>query len=298
MTTFYALALAYGAELRAQEHGPARGYLVVSGGAETTTDIYSRFIELAGGPNSLILVVPTSGGARTYDHKCECLAWLKRAGAKNLQLLHTTDRKVANSEAFIEPMRRARAIWFAEGNSWRFQDAYLDTKVHSETVALLARGGVVGGGSAGARILSDYLPLRSAEPGERSIPRSRWRNGFGLLRNVIIDVHLLARNRQFDLIGMVNAHPKMLGIGIDEDAAIVVSGDSFEVIGKSYAVIYDNTKQIAPDADSTLRTVGGPFYFLRAGDRYNMATRHALRPSTNRTPTERLIEREWTDVRR
>jgi len=290
-------AIVFALQLHAQSsgpvHGPAHGALVISGGAETTTDIYKRFIELAGGPGSLILVVPTSGNADKYDDTCDCLRWLKLAGATNLKLLHTTDRAVANSDAFVEPIRNARGIWFAEGNSWRYQDAYLDTKVQTEVMALLDRGGVVGGGSAGARIQSDYLPLRSPEPSTRAITKSRWRNGFALVRNVIIDPHVLARNRQFDLIGMVKAHPNMLGIGIDEDAAIVVRGDRFDVIGNSYAIIYDNQRQIAPDGGETLRTTGGQFYMLRPGDSYDMQSRRASRPPSGETPTNRLIERAW-----
>src|SRR5688572_10248916 len=223
--TIIALAVAAPTESEAQAHGPARGALVVAGGGETSTVIYERFIELAGGPDAPILVVPTSGNRDSYDDSCDCLRWLKEAGAKNLRLLHTRDRDVANSEAFVRPLREARGVWFAEGNSWRHADAYLDTRVHRELLALLERGGVIGGGSAGARIQGDYVPLRSPEPEDRALPREHWRRGFGLLRNVIVDVHVLARNRQFDLIGIVNAHPHMLGVGIDENAAIVVKGD-------------------------------------------------------------------------
>ena len=109
----------------------------------------------------------------------------------------------------------------------------------------------MGGGSAGARIQSDYLPLRSPEPPDRALPEKDWRRGFQLIRNVIIDVHVLVRNRQFDLIGMVDEHPDMLGIGIDENTAIVVQGDEFEVIGTSYVVIYDNRRQIVPEGSGT-----------------------------------------------
>ena len=256
--------------------------------------IYKRFIALAGGPDVLILVVPTSGGAVSYDQSGECLSWLKRAGARNLRILHTNDRAVANTDSFVQPLRVARGVWFAEGNSWRYQDAYLDTKMHAEVIALLDRGGVVGGGSAGARIQSDYLPLRSPEPARRAIPQSRWRSGFALVRNVIIDPHVLARNRQFDMIGMVNAHPHMLGIGIDENTAIVVQGDKFEVIGDSYAIIYDNQRQIAPEDVATLRTAGGLFYMLKPGDTYDMRTRLASRPPSGQPPTDRLVQKAWS----
>ncbi len=295
LAPLFAVASVVAGALGAQEHGPARGALVISGGAETSTEIYERFIELAGGPDAPILVVPTSGNAERYDESCECLRLLRAAGARNLQLLHTRDRAVANSDAFVAPLRRARGVWFAEGNSWRHADAYLDTRVHTELFALLDRGGVVGGGSAGARIQSDYMMLRSPEPKERAIPPKDWRRGFRLLRNVILDVHVLVRNRQFDMIGVIRAHPGMLGIALDENTAIVVRGDSAEVIGSSYALIYDNRRQILPESAETLRTVGGLFYFLRRGDRYDLKTRSAVRPTPVPRPIERVAERPWPD---
>lgn len=277
----------------AQAHGPANGYLVVSGGAERSTEIYDKFIALAGGPDALILVVPTSGDADTYDDSCECLKLLRAAHARNLKILHTRDRTVANSDAFVEPMRHAGGIWFAEGNSWRHQDAYLDTKVQRELNALLDRGGVVGGGSAGGRIQGEYIPLRSAEPTQRAIPKKDWRRGFALLHNVAVDAHVLVRNRQFDMLGLVEAHPNLLGIGIDENTAIVVHGDAFDVIGSSYAIIYDDTRQILPVNDESLRTVGGRFYFLRPGDHYDMSTRLASRPPAGQPPTDRAVRLPW-----
>jgi cyanophycinase len=281
--------------VNAQDHGPARGTLVISGGGETTSHIMDRFIELAGGPDAPILVVPTSGNEDEYDDSCTCLERFRRAGATNVRVLHTRDRDVANSESFVEPLRQARAVWFQGGSHWRHADAYLDTKTHEELFALLDRGGVIGGGSAGAHIQSDYMNVsRSPETefSERTLPREQWRRGLRLVRNVIIDVHILARNRQFDMIGVIDAHPDMLGIAMDENTAIVVQGDTFEVIGTSYVLIYDRQRQIAPEGPETLRTVGGPFYFLRAGDTYDMKTRQALRPS-GQQPMNRLVEKVW-----
>jgi cyanophycinase len=286
-----AVAMPRGA--RSQPHGPAHGALVVSGGAERSPAIYERFLSLAGGPDALILVVPTSGGAESYDSTCPCMNLLRAAGAKNLRILHTLDRRIADSDAFVEPLRHARGVWFAEGNSWRHQDSYLGTKVQRELFALLDRGGVIGGGSAGARIQGEYIPIRSPEPAQRAIPVADRRRGLGLLHDVIIDPHVLVRNRQFDLAAEIEVHPQMLGIGIDENTAIVVQGDRFEVIGSSYVIIYDNHHQMLPSADEATRTAGGRFYFLRPGDNYDMASRQALRPPTGNPPTNRLVERPW-----
>jgi cyanophycinase len=279
----------------AQDIGPARGSLVVSGGGETTSHITDRFIELAGGPDAAIVVVPTSGrDDERYNEFCPCLRRFREAGARNLTVLHTRDRNVANTDAFVEPLTRAQGVWFMGGSHWLHTDAYLDTKVHEELFALLDRGGVIGGGSAGAHIQGEIMNVsRSPERefSERTLPREDWRRGFRLLKNVIIDVHVLARNRQFDMIGVMNAHPEMLGIAIDENTAIVVEGDHFEVIGTSYVIIHDNQRELPPDGPETMRTVGGPFYFLKPGDTYDLKTREAFQSTRTRRPIGRVRPR-------
>ncbi len=276
----------------AQQVGPARGSLVVSGGGETTSHIIDRFIELAGGPDAPIVVVPTSGRSdEDYHEYCPCLRRWQEAGATNLTVMHTRDRDIANTDEFVEPLRNARGIWFNGGSHWLHTDAYLDTKVHEELFALLDRGGVIGGGSAGGHVQGEIMNVsRSPERefSERTLPREDWRRGFALLRGVIIDVHVLARNRQFDMIGVMEANPGMLGVAIDENTAIVVQRDRFEVIGTSYVIIHDSGRRIPPDPAETWRSVGGPFYFLRPGDSYDLATREAFRPGTTQRPIARV----------
>tara|TARA_B100001123_G_scaffold249600_1_gene278654 strand:- start:8468 stop:9439 length:972 start_codon:yes stop_codon:yes gene_type:complete len=272
--------------------GPEHGTLVISGGGETTSHIIDRFIELAGGPNAPIVVVPTSGrNDEDYHNFCPCLRRFREAGATNLSVMHTRDREVANTDVFVESLRQARGLWFNGGSHWLHTDAYLDTKVHEELIALLDRGGVIGGGSAGAHVQGEIMNVsRSPERefSERRLPREDWRRGFGFLRGVIIDVHVLVRNRQFDMVGVMNEHPDMLGIAIDENTAIVVRGDEFEVIGTSYVIIHDNQRTIPPDPPETWRTVGGPFYFLKPGDTYDLLTREAFRPSMTQEPIARV----------
>ncbi len=162
---------------------------------------------MAGGPDAPIIVVPTSGrDDDKYDEYCPCLRRFREAGARNLTVLHTRDRDVSNTDEFVEPLRQARGIWFMGGSHWLHTDAYLDTRVHEEMLALLDRGGVIGGGSAGAHIQGEIMNVSrtpECEFSERTRPREEWRRGFSLLKNVIIDVHVLARNRQFDLLGVM-----------------------------------------------------------------------------------------------
>jgi cyanophycinase len=266
----------------AQEIGPSTGSLVIVGGAMQDPTIVERFIQLAGGPEAPIVVIPTAGGGEDYDETYAGLRGFRAAGATDLTVMHTTDRGVANSEAFVEPLRRAGGVWFPGGRQWRLADAYLDTRVHEELRGVLERGGVVGGSSAGATILGSYLAR--GDSGTNTIMMGDHEVGFGFLRETAIDQHLLRRNRQFDLIEVIEAHPELLGIGLDEDTAIVVRGDEFEVLGRSYVVIYDHRRLL----DS-----GGRFYFLGAGDRYDLKARQAFRYDRVRRPLERVVEQPW-----
>ena len=266
--------------LEAQEVGPANGSLVVVGGAMRDLGIVRRFIDLAGGPDAPIVVIPTAGGAAEYDRFYPGLRQFRAAGATNLTVIHTNDRAEADSEAFVQPIREAGGVWFPGGRQWRIADSYLDTRTEEELHAVLARGGVIGGSSAGASIQGSYLIRGDTQT--NTIMMGDHVEGFGFLRNVGVDQHLLRRNRQFDMLEVIEAMPDLLGIGIDENTAIVVQGDEFEVIGESYVVIYDSGAQI----DS-----GGDFYFLAPGDRFNMATREARRPAAMARPLDRVERR-------
>lgn len=275
-----ALLLGTVSSSNASEVGRAKGSLVLVGGNMRDETILRRIIDLAGGPEELLVVIPTAGGAEDYDQYFSGLRGLRAAGGKNLLVLHTYNRAVADSESFVEPLRRARGVFFAGGRQWRLADAYLNTRTQQELRALLDRGGVIAGSSAGATILGSFLVRGDTRGNE--VMMGDHREGFGFLRNVAIDQHLLRRNRQFDMLEVIQAHPALLGIGIDEDTAIVVQQDQFEVIGNSYVVVYDNQRHIPPS---------GPFYFLAAGDRYNLASREASRPVQTMTPIERVKKR-------
>ncbi len=265
-----------------QQFGPTTGSLVIAGGAVRDPAILAKFFELAGGSDAPIVVIPTAGGGESYDQSWEGLAMFAGHGATNLSVLHTTDSAVANTDAFTRPIREARGVWFTGGRQWRLVDAYLHTAVHREIQALLDRGGVVGGSSAGATILGDYLVR--GDTATNVIMMGDHEEGMAFLKGVAIDQHLLRRNRHFDLVDVIRTRPDLLGIGLDENTAIIVEGDSFEVIGQSYAVIYDHQRML----DS-----GGLFYFLAPGDTYDLVTRQFTRPGAMVNSGGRVVVRSW-----
>ena len=276
------LAALGAARATAQEVGPASGSLVIVGGAMRSPEIANRFVQLAGGPSARIVVIPTAGGQESYTQSFGGLRPFQAAGVEHLTLRHTEDREEANSEAFVAAIREADGVWFTGGRQWRLVDSYAGTRTEEELWALLERGGVIGGSSAGATIQGSYLAR--GDTATNTIMMGSHEEGLGFLRNTAIDQHLLYRNRQFDLLEIVEARPELLGIGIDENTAIVVQGDRFEVIGESYVAIYDNR--------STLDS-GGLFYFLAPGDQFDLAERRAYRAARRMEPLGRVEARPW-----
>ena len=259
-------------ELEPQTIGPKNGSLVIVGGAMRSDAILDRFIELAGGKDAFIVVIPTAGGQSDYDHDFYFIERLKARGVKEVHLLHTRDPKVADTREFVEPLRHADGVWFTGGRQWRLVDAYAGTLTQAMLDEVLARDGVIGGSSAGATIQGSYLVRGDTQTNQ--IIMGDHEVGFNYLKNTAIDQHVLARNRQFDLFEIIQAKPELLGIGLDENTAIVVQGNEFEVIGEHYVLVYDGTFYSREGYDmKKLPEASQIFYFLRAGDKYDLLKR-------------------------
>jgi len=259
--------------------GVGRGALILSGAAGTSREsfgagVLERFVALAGGPDADFVYVPTASSgiklddgfiytppdsdapaANTKEFE-QRLA--KMFGVARFTVLHTRSRATADKESFVAPLRRAGGVWISGGNSGRLADTYLGTLTHKAIKAVFERGGVVGGNSAGAIIQGSFIVR--GRPDKPVLMAKGHERGFAFLKNVVVNPHLLAAKREDELVNVVDAHPELLGIGIDERAAILVRGESFEVLGESKVAIYDNRKHdnrwyywLAPGAVFDLR---------------------------------------------
>lgn len=235
--------------------GPRSGSLVIMGGGgpdKAFGDIFGRFVALAGGASASLVIVTTAASSdpdHDYTRSGAAVLARKTLGVKDVVVLHTHDRKVAESEGFVVPLRRASGVWFGGGRQWRLAKAYGGTRTERELHGVLQRGGAIGGSSAGATIQGSFL-VRGDTSGN-TIMIGDHQRGFGFLRNAAIDQHLMARGRERDLLEVLEDpegrmrpelnRKNLLGIGIDEDVAIVVRGEVFEVVGKEagQVLIYD-----------------------------------------------------------
>jgi len=260
----------------AESRGPDRGTLLIIGGG--ASDIfYAKFMELAGGADAPIVVIPTaiSSDSLTTENLEDFKNSFTDKGFKNVTVLHTRDREEANRETFVEPLKHAAGVWFSGGRQWRHADSYLDTKAHQAFNDLLKRGGVIAGSSAGATIQGSYLAR--GDTGENTIMMGDHEEGLGFISNVAIDQHLFARNRQFDMFEILEKRPELLGIGLDEDTGIIVKGNIFTVFGKSYVAIYDGTRWSA-ERDTIYHLPPGSrdFYLLHDGEQYDLLNRKII----------------------
>lgn len=262
------------------EYGPAKGTLLIVGGGDLDgAGIFEKFIELGGGPaNGRFVIVPTAGGNRTSDgalkeYKAdEVLRPWKARGLAHVSMLHTADPKVADTDAFVKDLREATAVWFIGGRQWNIVDSYVNTATLREFHKVLERGGVIGGTSAGATIQGHYLVRGDTSSADIMMTKEpNHQDGFAFLRKSAIDQHINTRNRWDDLTQVIKAHPDLLGIGLSERTAIIVTGDTFDVIGVWKVAIHDNTRMYQPWEK--------PYYILSAGDAYDMKTRRVIRLS-------------------
>lgn len=255
--------------------GPENGHLVIVGGNLQSESVWQRIISLAGGPDAPIVVVPTAGGEPTYGVNFSSAVTLRELGATNVTVLHTYDPAVADTEDFIAPLLNAKGIFFGGGRQWRLVDAYAGTKTEAAFQAVLDRGGVISGSSAGASIIGSFLAR--GDTANNTVLIGDHTVGFGYLKNTAIDQHVLVRNRHFDMFEIIRAYPELLGLAIDEDTALVVHKNEAEVIGSTYALIYDGgfwSREGTWERD--LPPPNSRFYFLRPGDRYDLGIKQVI----------------------
>jgi cyanophycinase len=259
--------------------GPPNGTLIVDGGG-ATEPIVRRFVEIAGGKSARIVVIPTGPSAIRFGEQNIILnpdwprdrkewaqyeSYLKGwFGVDQIRILHTRDRRVADADSFVVPLRWATGVYLAPGNAGRYADAYLGTRTAAELRAVLDRGAVIFGSSAGAIIQGSFVVR--GRPDKPLLMAPGRTTGFGLLSNVAINPHLTSAKRDNELINVVDAHPDVLGLGIDDDAALLVRKNVFEVIGAGSVAVYDNVKR------------EGWYYWLKPGDRFDLATWTKVEP--------------------
>jgi cyanophycinase len=197
---------------------------------------------------------------KTDEEAQEVLADLQRLGAE----VHVVsiDRREANSEATATYLEQFSGYWFTGGDQSRLANLLVGTKALEAIDRRFRDGAVIGGTSAGASVMTSVMltgrwrnPKNAEEEEVLNIARGMKEvaNGFGIFKGAIVDQHFMHRARYNRLISAVLDHPELVGVGIDEETALLVRPDgAWEVLGKHYVKIFDARKAHIIDDDGPM----------------------------------------------
>ena len=267
--------------------GPAgpRGSLFIVGGGDWPTGMMERFVELASRFQSGRIVIFPMASSVPEEVGPEEAAEFSSLGAAAVQVFNLS-REEALREDSVRIIEDAGGVFFSGGDQSRLADVLVGTPLHRGLLSFYERGGVVGGTSAGAAVMSEVMitgdEKRQVEEGHEfetiTAGNIVTRPGFGFLRSAIIDQHFVRRKRHNRLISLVIEKPDLLGIGIDEETAVLVRPDrKCEVIGTGCVIVLDaQNADIDIGDDGTVHAAGMRMHVLKAGDLFDLESRTAV----------------------
>jgi cyanophycinase len=266
------------------------GTLVIIGGHEDKEGectILGEVASLVGRGNLVIATVASHEPEGYFDSYQRAF---RKLGLKGLSELYVDDRAQTAESTRLKRLEEAAGVFFSGGDQLRITSQLGDTPLENHVRRIFQQGGVIAGTSAGASALAEIMLVRGTSSESHRIGDLNLAPGLGLIRDVIIDQHFAERGRIGRLLGAVALNPRLLGIGIDEDTAIVVSGRRFHVIGNGAVYVIDGTStshsNIADaDRDSTLSFFDVRQHVLSSGDSFDLDSR---RPGPAGTKSHRM----------
>ena len=233
-----------------------KGHLIIIGGAEDKTG-ENIILGKAGDmlENDQLLTIITTATELPEDVGKNYKRVFSKLGLKNIQVLNINTRDIANENQTCELIRKSKCLFFTGGDQLRITSILGGTKVYKEIKDVYYNGGIIMGTSAGASVMSSTMVVKGEDNEPPKKCTLKMAPGLGLLNGVIIDQHFDQRGRFGRLLCGVAENPDILGIGIDEDTAIIVFPDlHFEVIGTNSVTIIDgrdikssNVSELAPN---------------------------------------------------
>jgi len=199
-----------------------RGTVILVGGGETPPEVPQAMLRLSGGADARVVILAHTqqevgrGAERSA-------AFFREQGARNVIAPDTMQ-----PDALAELLREAQGVWIPGGDQNRFMARLGSSPLFLNALrAVLTRGGVVGGTSAGASLMGEKMPTgnQSAE-GELRTGAVELAPALNLLPSTLIDQHFLKRGRLPRLLCAILEHPHLVGIGVDENAWAIVQGNA------------------------------------------------------------------------
>ncbi|CAA9572641.1 MAG: Cyanophycinase [uncultured Thermomicrobiales bacterium] len=250
------------------------GPCLAIGGAEDKMNdrsILATFLQLAGGHDARIAIVPTASSMENGGERYRRL--FTEMGAPEVSVVPIMSREDANGGISLEPLHRATGIFLTGGNQMRLSAMMGGSEAEDWIRQRHQAGAIVAGTSAGASILSAHMVAMGASGPSPRLRMAQMVAGFGLVPDMIIDQHFRQRDRIGRLLALVAANPSLLGVGIDEDTGILIDERGvMEVIGRQSITIVDGRRMVSDIAE--VKAQGGisvsnaNLHVLTAGRRF------------------------------
>ena len=260
-----------------------QGKLLIIGGAEDKEGeckILREFLRCAGGTKARIVVMTaaTSLPAEVGDNYIRVF---ERLGAEDVRVVDTQKPEDANNPDYLEAIQQATGIFFTGGEQARIITCLKDTKLDAAMHKRYSEGAIIGGTSAGAAMMPDMMIIEGDSETNPRVNSVAMGPGMGFLPGVVIDQHFAQRGRLGRLVSALLLQPAVLGFGIDENTAILVSGDEFEVIGESAVTVIDESEKLHDNMEGLLKDeglaiCGAKLHILPHGYRFNLKTRQPV----------------------
>lgn len=272
----------------------AHGRLMAIGGAEDREGearILKKLVELAGGKNAhiVIMTVATNHPRKTGN---EMKKVFQRLGAKNVETLDVSERQDADSDKHLEAVEKATGLYFTGGDQIHITSLLGGTRLQKIIHERYEKDLIVAGTSAGAAMMSNSMILNG--DGEEN-PRLRGVEigpGMDLIIGAMIDTHFSQRGRHGRLLSAVAHYPQDLGLGVDENTAMIINKNEFEVIGEGAVTVIDGgamTFTNAPDIgkDDNLALADVKIHVLPEGYKFNLHDRRVIIPKKLKSRAKR-----------
>lgn len=247
-------------------HVAAQERLVLIGGGKRPPEAVRRFADWAGGERARVLIVTWASGvpAESFDGIKKDFAPFPEISLENAPLAPLDETERAQ---FLNQLKTATGVFFTGGDQNRIMDVLRDETLYNALREKYRAGAVFGGTSAGTALMSD--PMMTGEADLKIINGAKVgvRRGLGLLPDAVLDQHFVVRQRHNRLFGLVLKNPALLGVGIDEDTALLVENNRrAEVVGETQVIF----------VDARNRKGAMLIHILKAGEKFDLKERKMI----------------------
>ncbi|MEH2113106.1 cyanophycinase [Nostoc sp.] len=257
--------------------------LVIIGGAEDKEGdsvILRDFVRRAGGTKAYIVIL-TAATELPREVGENYIRVFERLGAETVRIIDTETREDASSSTALEAIKKATGVFFTGGDQARITSILKDTEIDAAIHQRFSEGVVVAGTSAGAAVMPDKMIVEGDSQTHPRIETVEMGPGMGFLPGVVIDQHFSQRGRLGRLISALILEPAVLGFGIDENTAMVVTDNQVEVIGEGAVTIVDESEATYNNMgeilkDESLAICGAKLHILPHGFKFDLNTRQPI----------------------